>query len=77
MPHAFIIEVDSETAGIVVQDGRAFRFYASTHAFNGLEGRAYSSPREAERAATRHLAERRHDRSGASSPPPSASSPRA
>jgi hypothetical protein len=43
-------------AGVVVRDGRGFRFFAATHAFNRLEGRFFESPKAAERAALRHVA---------------------
>jgi hypothetical protein len=42
-------------AGIVVRDGCGFRFFAATHAFNPLEGHLFKNPREAERAALRHV----------------------
>lgn len=42
-------------AGIVVRDGRGFRFFAATHAFNPLEGQLFKNPREAERAALRQV----------------------
>ncbi len=56
MSDTYIIEVSSEAAGIVVRDKRGFRFFAASHRFNQLEGRLFSSAREAERAATRFLA---------------------
>ncbi len=31
-------------AGIVVRDGRRFRFFAATHAFNSLEGQLFETP---------------------------------
>jgi hypothetical protein len=42
-------------AGIVVRDGRGFRFFAATHAFNPLEGHLFKNPREAEKAALRQV----------------------
>jgi hypothetical protein len=42
-------------AGIVVRDGRGFRFFAATHAFNPLEGQLFKNPREAEKAALRQV----------------------
>jgi len=57
MPQAYIIEVRSQTAGIVVRDGGSFYFFAATHRFNALEGQAFSSPRDAEKAALRHITE--------------------
>jgi len=38
-------------AGLVVRDGRGFRFFAATDAFSSLEGKLFKSPRTAERAA--------------------------
>ncbi len=56
MSTAFIIEVQSHAAGIVVRDGRAYRFHAASHDFNLLDGREFRSPGEAHKAALRHLA---------------------
>jgi hypothetical protein len=53
---AFIIEVQSRAAGIVVRDGRSFRFHAASHDFNVLDGRDFRSPGEAHKAALRHVA---------------------
>jgi len=44
-------------AGIVVRDGRSFRFFAASHVFSALEGRRFDSPRTAERAALRCIAD--------------------
>jgi hypothetical protein len=38
-----------------VRDGRGFPFFAATHDFNGLEGRVFGTPKEAEAAALRHV----------------------
>ena len=38
-------------AGLVVRDGRSFRFFAATDAFSSLEGKLFKNPRAAERAA--------------------------
>jgi hypothetical protein len=56
MSNAFVIEVRSDAAGIVVRDGRYYRFFAATHEFNDLEGRDFSSPAAAQRAAQQHVA---------------------
>jgi hypothetical protein len=45
-------------AGLVVRDGRGFRFFAATPAFNRLEGRLFDSPRAAQRAALGQVLER-------------------
>jgi hypothetical protein len=55
MSHAFIIEVNSRAAGIVVRDGRGFRFHAATEDFSGLEGQGFRSPGDAQKAALRHV----------------------
>jgi hypothetical protein len=49
--NAYVIEVRGQTAGIVARDGRGFRFHASAHRFNGLDGQRFGTPREAEKAA--------------------------
>jgi len=51
MSDTYIIEVGSGPAGIVVKDKAGFRFFASDHRFNPLEGRLFRSAREAERVA--------------------------
>lgn len=54
MSHAFIIEVNSRAAGIIVRNGRGFRFHAASADFSGLEGRDFRSPGDAHKAALRH-----------------------
>jgi hypothetical protein len=60
MSNNYIIEIHAKAlgitvgAGIVVRDGRRFRFYAATH----LEGQLFKSPKAAEAAALRHIVER-------------------
>jgi hypothetical protein len=53
MSDTYIIEVGSETAGIVVRNPEGYRFFAATHRFNALEGQLFRNAREAERAARR------------------------
>jgi hypothetical protein len=61
MSDNYIIEIRPKAvgitvqAGIVVRDGRRFRFFAATHAFNPLDGHLFKNPREAEKAALRHV----------------------
>jgi acid phosphatase family membrane protein YuiD len=60
MSDNYIIEIQPTAAatvqaGIVVRDGRGFRFFAATQTFNPLEGHLFKNPREAERAALRHV----------------------
>jgi hypothetical protein len=43
-------------AGVIVRDGRGFRFFAATRAFDRLEGQLFANPKAAERAALRHVA---------------------
>ena len=58
---SYIIEIRPRSvgvtvqAGIVVRDGRRFRFFAATHAFNGLEGQLFETPKAAEMAVLRHV----------------------
>jgi hypothetical protein len=51
MSNAYIIEIGSHTAGIVMRDERGFRFFSSDRIFDSLEGREFRSARDAERAA--------------------------
>jgi hypothetical protein len=53
MSNTYIIEVGSETAGIVVRNPEGYRFFAATHRFNALEGQLFRNAREAERTAVR------------------------
>lgn len=55
MPDSYIIEVDSQTAGIVVRSQEGYRFFSSSDRFNRLEGQLFRNAREAERAARRLL----------------------
>jgi hypothetical protein len=58
----YIIEVRPPTAGvkfqagIIVRDGRNFRFFAASDIFEPLEGQRFNDPKTAERAALRRLA---------------------
>lgn len=58
MSDTYMIEVNSEPAGIVVRSSQGFQFFAASHAFNALEGQLFKNARDAERAAYRAL----HDR---------------
>jgi hypothetical protein len=51
MSDRYIIEVNSQAAGIVIRNRDGFRFFAASHPFHALEGRLFRSAREAERAA--------------------------
>ena len=51
MTDAFIIETSTLTAGIVAAYGQGFRFYASHPAMFVLDGRFFSTPKAAQRAA--------------------------
>jgi hypothetical protein len=53
MSTAYIIEILGESVGIVARDKGGFRFYAADHAYNALEGAAFPTPQQAERAARR------------------------
>jgi hypothetical protein len=45
-------------AGLVVRDGRGFRFFAATPAFDRLEGQLFDNPKAAQRAALRQVTDR-------------------
>jgi len=53
MSDCYVIEVSSETAGIVVRDTRGYAFFAASNRFQALEGQIFRNAREAERAARR------------------------
>jgi len=55
MSDAYIIEVQSVAAGLVVRDQGLFRFFAANAAFAELDCLAFNNPADAERAALRHL----------------------
>lgn len=63
MSKAYIIEVRNRTAGIVTAGERGFRFFSSERAFDSLEGREFSSARDAERAAMKLFDQRRYSTS--------------
>jgi len=56
MSDCYVIEVSSETAGIVVRDTRGYAFFAASRRFQALEGQIFRNAREAERAARRLVA---------------------
>jgi hypothetical protein len=56
MSNAYVIEVRSAAAGLVVRERGGFRFFSATNDFAGLEGRSFRNPQEAEKAAIRHAA---------------------
>jgi hypothetical protein len=67
MSSTYIIETRKGAAGIVVRDGRGFRFFAAQRAFNSLDGHLFATPRAAETAASDCLVARtggRGNRSG-------------
>ena len=53
MSDTYIIEVGSQTAGIVVRGPGGYRFFAASRRFDRLEGQLFGNAREAERAARR------------------------
>ena len=53
MSDTFIIEIGSQTAGIVVRNPDGYRFFSASHRFNSMEGQLFRSANEAERAALR------------------------
>jgi hypothetical protein len=51
MSSAYIIETRKGAAGIVIRDGRGFRFFAARREFDSLDGHLFATPRAAEAAA--------------------------
>jgi hypothetical protein len=51
MSNSYIIETWKGAAGIVVRDGRGFRFFAAKREFDSLDGHLFATPRAAEAAA--------------------------
>jgi hypothetical protein len=51
MSKSYIIEINSQPAGIVVRDRSGYRFFAASPRFSRMEGQVFRSAREAERAA--------------------------
>lgn len=47
----FLVEVDDVDAGLIVRVSDGFRFHAAERLFQPLEGRAFASLAQAERAA--------------------------
>jgi len=62
MSKAYVIEVYDRTAGIVTGDERGFSFFSSERTFDSLEGRRFSSTRDAELAARALFNAGRHRR---------------
>ncbi|MDR3467888.1 MAG: hypothetical protein P4M07_18305 [Xanthobacteraceae bacterium] len=54
-PQAYVIEVQSRSAGIVVRQGHRFYFHAAAEPFVVLEGRPFKSPQHAQQAAIERL----------------------
>jgi hypothetical protein len=48
---AFIIEAGDIAAGVVVREGRRYRFFSAHADFRTLDGQSYASPRAAQKAA--------------------------
>jgi len=53
MSEPFIVEVWGEPAGIVLPEGDAFRFHATSRPFFALDGATFSKPGHARLAAAR------------------------
>jgi hypothetical protein len=53
MSDRYIIEVNSQPAGVVVRNAEGFRFFAASQRFGRMEGKLYRNAGEAERAALR------------------------
>ncbi len=52
-PQRYVIELGGTAAGLVVEENKRFRFYASDRAFAPLERRLFRSPDHAEHVCRR------------------------
>ena len=59
MANAYVIEIAGSTVGIVAPDGRGVRFHTALRRFHPMDGLAFRSPHEAERAARKMAADRK------------------
>ena len=48
--HAFLLETSAGAAGIVVNEGRSYRFFSAQNAFRRLEGSTFATPSAAQKA---------------------------
>jgi hypothetical protein len=53
MSDRYIIEVNSQAAGVIVRNAEGFRFFAASQRFGRMEGKLFRNAIEAERAALR------------------------
>ena len=63
MSDAYVIELQGNAVGIIVRrnaEESAYRFMAALHGFNCLEGREFTGPFQAEKAARKLWRERPH-----------------
>ena len=60
MSDAYIIEVQSTAAGLVVRERGGFRFFSAAAEFAGLDGHLFRNPGAAERAAANCRTEGNH-----------------
>jgi hypothetical protein len=58
MSLAFAIELHSRAVGLVVRDGKHYRFHAAVHEFSRLDGQSFRSPQDAEKAIRQQDAQR-------------------
>jgi hypothetical protein len=56
MFNAYVIEIDDEAVGIAARGESGYRFHASAHAFNALDGQVFSTVRQAAAAAQAPIA---------------------
>jgi hypothetical protein len=51
MSGAYVIEIEDQTAGLVIAERRGYRFFASERIFRKLDGRLFQQVRQAHGAA--------------------------
>lgn len=64
MSHAYVIEIDEVSVGVVVRQreidgGRRYCFYSANTPFHSIEGKLFSTPEKARKAAIALMAQAR------------------
>ncbi len=55
MSETRLLEIDDETAGLLVKDHGGYRFYSSGPGFDRFDGHVFQHPREATNTLRAHL----------------------
>jgi hypothetical protein len=50
MSHAYLVEIENETAGIAIKESSGYRFYATRHSFSHLQKLQFNTASEVKEA---------------------------